>query len=95
MTTAEVAKASGLGHRRVRTLSSLSSWDGVTISDADAFMRGCGVTIDTLWRQSAYLRRSLDLTKTRRPLAFTLGARQSAPDPASLVEAAIGRRRRS
>lgn len=97
LTHEEVAKRSGLAYQRVRVLSAMSGWSGVPIDVADAFLRGCGVSLDNLWRHRAFLRRSLDPRITRRPLAYAtkLGVPTAPPDPAALVAAAMNGRRMS
>ena len=92
-----IAKRSGLSYEKVRDLSLLKSWDKVSIGDADAFMRGCGVTLRNLWRHRYFLRRSLDPRKTVSPLSFTSrrGAAQKPPAPELLVAAALSRARSS
>lgn len=95
LTHKEVALRSGLSYRRVRDLSGFESWGSVTIADADAFMRGCGVTLRNLWRHRSYLRRSLDPRQCAKPLAFATrrGLAQRPPSPIALVEAALSGRR--
>ena len=41
MTTAEIAKASGMTDAEVLRLSWCTSWDGVTVTEMKAFMKGC------------------------------------------------------
>lgn len=96
LTHEEVSKESGLCYEKVRDLSSRRSWDDVTIAEADAFMRGCGVSIGTLWRQRAFLKRSLNPLHTSEPLAFASrrGRATAPPLPAELVAAALSRSRR-
>ena len=97
MTHEDIAKASGLSYEKVRDLSAMHSWAKVSIADADAFMRGCGVTLRNLWRHRYFLRRSLDPRKTGTPLAFTSrrGVAQKPPPPEMLVAAALSHHRRS
>lgn len=97
LTHHDIAKRSGLSYEKVRDLSLLKSWDRVSIGDADAFMRGCGVTLRNLWRHRYFLRRSLDPRKTVSPLSFTSrrGAAQKPPPPELLVAAALSRTRSS
>ena len=96
LTHEEVVKSSGLTYARVRTISGLTSWRGVTIEEADAFMGACGVTLANLWRHRAYLRRSLNPRITKSPLHYTLrlGVPTRPPAPSALVAAAVGGRRK-
>lgn len=94
LTHIEVAHASGLALAKVRRISRLTSWDSVTVGDADKFMRGCGINIATLWRHRAFLRRTLDPRQTKTPLHFATsnkkhGAPNIAPPPTTIVNAAI------
>ena len=95
LTHEDIAKLSGLSYEKVRDIAALKSWDKVSIADADAFMRGCGVTLRNLWRHRYFLRRSLDPRKTVIPLSFTKrrGAAQKPPSPELLVAAALSRTR--
>lgn len=74
----------------------MPNWDKVPVWQADAFMRGCGVTLDNLWRHRAYLRRALDPRLTANPLRYAQkrGESTKAPPPDELVAAAIGGARR-
>jgi hypothetical protein len=93
LTHDEVAKRSGLNRSKVRQLSALSSWDRVAIADADAFLRGCNVTLRSLWKQRAFLRRSLDPRETSTPLAYAVRGRRvpRPPSAETLVKAALSR----
>lgn len=95
LTHEDIAKRSGISYEKVRDIAALKSWDKVAIADADAFMRGCGVTLRNLWRHRYFLRRSLDPRKTSNPLSFTKrrGAAQKPPSPELLVAAALSRTR--
>ncbi len=95
LTHEDIAKRSGISYEKVRDIAALKSWDKVSIADADAFMRGCGVTLRNLWRHRYFLRRSLDPRKTVSPLSFTKrrGAAQKPPSPELLVAAALSRTR--
>ncbi len=95
LTHEDIAKLSGLSYEKVRDIAALKSWNKVSIADADAFMRGCGVTLRNLWRHRYFLRRSLDPRKTVIPLSFTKrrGAAQRPPSPELLVAAALSRSR--
>ena len=97
LTHEDIAKRSGLSYEKVRDISPMKSWDKVAIADADAFMKGCGVTLRNLWRHRYFLRRSLDPRKTVNPLSFTKrrGAAQKPPSPELLVAAALSRTRPS
>lgn len=95
LTHDDIAKRSGISYEKVRDIAALKSWDRVAIADADAFMKGCGVTLSNLWRHRYFLRRSLDPRKTVSPLSFTKrrGATQKPPSPELLVAAALSRTR--
>ena len=93
MTHDDVAQRSGLKKSKVRQLSALRSWDRVAIADADAFLKGCNVTLRSLWKQRAFLKRSLDPRVTATPLAYAVrGKRVPRPPSAeTLVRAALSR----
>lgn len=95
LTHHEIAERGGLTYEKVRELSAMDSWAKVHIGDADAFLRGCGVTLRNLWKHRAFLRRSLDPRRTREPLAYAKrrGAGQRPPAPEILVAAALSRGR--
>jgi len=54
----EVASRSGLRIARVKALAWETTWDGVSVSEMLAFMRGCGIDLDnrrTLWNHWRHL----------------------------------------
>lgn len=95
MTTAEIAAKAQLPERRVRAIASMPSWDKVRVGDMLAFMRGCGFDPEKCWRHAEYLRRTLNLRKTKVPLAYAKGRSVRAPEPVQLVDAALGSSRSS
>lgn len=92
LTNREIAQRSGLTERRVRTISSKVSWLSVNVGDMLAYMRGCGFDPDRTARQAEYLRRTLNLRRTRKPLAYASRSSVTPPSPSQLVDAAVGRR---
>lgn len=85
LTHDEVAKRSGLNRSMVREISAMASWEKVAIGDADRFLRGCGVSLSNLWRQRAFLRRSLDPRVTQRPLSYVARGKRAPKPPSAEV----------
>jgi len=55
----ELAERSGLSEYKVVSMSTLTSWDSVTVGDMRAFLRGCGLDFDrreSMNRIGCYLR---------------------------------------
>lgn len=92
LTHQDVADASGLPYVKVVRISKMSDWSNVTIAEADAFMRGCGIDLSSLPRQRFYLKRSLDPRITSEPTRFAVrksrGVLMRPPSAEMLVRAA-------
>ena len=90
MTTLEISRASGLPIRRVQQIARSTTWNDVRVGDMLRFMRACRFSPDATRRQSEYLRRALDPTRTRIPgrRVQQLGLKQ--PSARQLVVAALG-----
>jgi len=56
--TWEIAVLSGLSKQKVVWISRQKSWRSISVGDAEAFMRGCGVTLSNRFRHLLYLKRT-------------------------------------
>lgn len=64
MTTEQIARISGLSLMTVKNISRLRSWSSVKVDVADRFMIACGVNPLQQRRHIAYLKRTLNDSKT-------------------------------
>ncbi len=66
LTSREIAERAGLSEYKVVAISSLTSWDEVSVHDMRAFLQGCGIDFGwrTMNRINSYLRSK---TKTGSP----------------------------
>lgn len=64
ITQREIISATGWDKKKVTKFCGLKSWRGVTVEDADAFRSACGITRENERRHRAYLKRSLDPSRT-------------------------------
>lgn len=69
MTMREIARRANMTWQRVARIAKQRTWAGITVKEADAFRLGCGITIENEWRHVAYLRRTFDAERVKRPLA--------------------------
>lgn len=58
LSLATIAKAGGLPFNRARRIAAQKSWADVTVADAEAFLNGCGITLDRWSQECQYLRRT-------------------------------------
>jgi len=66
LTTAQIADVSGLSKQKVNHISELTSWETVTIGDAESFLKGCGITKLNFRRHVAYVGRTI---RSKRPFS--------------------------
>lgn len=67
MTIREIAQQSGLSWERVSAIARKQSFATVPLGEAEAFRRGCGITLGNEWRHIEYLKRTLDGAKVKKP----------------------------
>lgn len=88
----EVASGSGLPIGAIKRISQLTTWDSITVSDADKFMVGCRCTLDRIQYHRAYLKRTLGGGAVV-PMSFAAkrrtGPQRRGPTAAMLVKAAV------
>jgi hypothetical protein len=58
LTVGEISKRSGLRIGRVSWISRQTTWEKIPVGEAEAFMRGCGITLRNQRHHLQYIRRT-------------------------------------
>lgn len=73
MTDDELVAATGWGKTRLRTLYNSTSWENITVGDADKFLTACGLTWSSQRRQRWLLQLAGNDISRMRHLRATTG----------------------
>jgi hypothetical protein len=58
ISASEIARATGLSLQQVSWIGHQKTWRNIPVGQAEAFMRGCGITLTNRCRHLAYIKRT-------------------------------------